>query len=95
MLFTNELQKRLEDTGIYCLTIHPGSVLTELQRGLRHFLARTRIIIQSGMMKSWPIMRVLTPFTLVASLILATPEQGALIQLYAATSPEIEEKDLK
>ncbi|KAF9040443.1 short chain dehydrogenase [Hymenopellis radicata] len=77
ILFTNELQKRLEGTGIYCLSVHPGVVNSELGR---------------GMAESWPIIK---PFLGLAWLVLLTPYQGALTSLYAATSPEVEEKDLK
>ncbi|KAE9406078.1 NAD(P)-binding protein [Gymnopus androsaceus JB14] len=80
ILFTNELQTRLIESGttnIYCLSVHPGSVNTELVR---------------GPIQSWPI---LAPLFSLAKYIALTPEQGALTQLYAATAPEVEEKDLK
>ena len=32
VLFTNELAKRLENTGVYAYSLHPGSVQTELLR---------------------------------------------------------------
>ncbi|KAJ3726894.1 hypothetical protein C8R42DRAFT_621607 [Lentinula raphanica] len=80
ILLTNELQKRLIESGttnIYCLAVHPGVVATELTR---------------GPLQTWPF---LAPFEKFARLFFVTPEQGALTQLYAATSPEVEEKDLK
>ncbi|KAJ3978801.1 short chain dehydrogenase [Lentinula detonsa] len=81
ILLTNELQKRLAESGttniVYCLSVHPGVVDTELIR---------------GPLQSWPI---LAPLAKITKLFSVTPEQGALTQLYAATSPEIEEKDLK
>ncbi|KIK64544.1 hypothetical protein GYMLUDRAFT_220981 [Collybiopsis luxurians FD-317 M1] len=80
ILFTNELQKRIEESGcnnIYCLSAHPGPVATELTR---------------GPLQSWPILSPLEP---IARLISKTPQQGTLTQLYAATSPEVEEKGLK
>jgi len=80
ILFTNELQTRLAESGtnnIYCTSVHPGSVSTELTR---------------GPLQSWP---VLTPFISLIKPLLLTPEQGALTQLYAATAPEVEQKDLK
>ncbi|KAJ3829618.1 short chain dehydrogenase [Lentinula raphanica] len=80
ILFTNELQKRLTESGtnnIYCLSVHPGGVSTELTR---------------GPLQSWPF---LAPLEQIARMFLATPEQGALTQLYAAGSLEVEEKDLK
>ncbi|KAJ7261264.1 hypothetical protein B0H12DRAFT_1201525 [Mycena haematopus] len=33
ILFTNELQRRLAGTGIYCLSVHPGLVATNIYRG--------------------------------------------------------------
>ncbi|KAJ3759959.1 short chain dehydrogenase [Lentinula raphanica] len=80
ILLTNELQKRFIESGItnvYCLSIHPGVVATELARGPS---------------QSWPL---IAPLWKVIPRFLKTPEQGALTQLYAATSPEVEEKDLK
>ncbi|KAF5381940.1 hypothetical protein D9757_007580 [Collybiopsis confluens] len=80
ILFTNELQKRIDESGtknIFCLSLHPGAVSTELTR---------------GPLQSWPILSPLVPIT---SLFLKTPLQGALTQLYAATSPEVEEKNLR
>lgn len=38
MVFTQELQKRLDDTGIICLSVHPGGVATEISRsGLKAY----------------------------------------------------------
>ncbi|KAK7006771.1 hypothetical protein R3P38DRAFT_3036741 [Favolaschia claudopus] len=33
ILFTNELQRRLADSSIYCLSVHPGLVATNIYRG--------------------------------------------------------------
>ncbi|KAE9409502.1 NAD(P)-binding protein [Gymnopus androsaceus JB14] len=80
ILFTNELQKRLNESGtknIYCISVHPGGVSTELMR---------------GPIQSWPY---LWPVFSFMSMIFLAPEQGALTQLYAATAPEVEEQDLK
>ncbi|KAJ3788752.1 hypothetical protein GGU10DRAFT_409782 [Lentinula aff. detonsa] len=77
MLFTNELQKRLEGTRIYCLSVHPGVISTD---------------IWLGMNQSWPW---LSPLHAIRRRLMLTPYQGALTQLYAATSPEVEAKDLK
>jgi len=80
ILFTNELQQRLIESGttnIFCTSVHPGGVSTELMR---------------GPLQSWPI---LSPLVVVAKMMLLSPDQGALTQLYAATAPEVEEKDLK
>jgi len=77
ILFTNELQKRLDGTGIYCLSVHPGIISTN---------------IWLGMNQSWPW---LSPLGAMSRHVMITPYQGALTQLYAATSLEVEEKDLK
>ncbi|KAA1069162.1 hypothetical protein PGT21_014773 [Puccinia graminis f. sp. tritici] len=81
ILFNSELQRRLEGTNIHCLAVHPGVVDTDLFRGLG---------------ESFPLLK---PFLGVKSLfrgtVLISPEQGAITQLYAATSPEVVEKNLK
>ena len=46
-----------------------------------------------GVIGSWG--RWTTPFVKLASLVLLTPDDGALTSLYCATSPEIEEKKLR
>ncbi|KAJ4481029.1 short chain dehydrogenase [Lentinula aciculospora] len=98
ILLTNELQKRLDESGttnIYCLSVHPGGVATELSRGTKRlpdFLFLPNLRRCSGPLQSWPF---LAPLSRVVRFLLLTPEQGALTQLYAATSPEVEEKNLK
>ncbi|PLW12726.1 hypothetical protein PCANC_18150 [Puccinia coronata f. sp. avenae] len=76
VLFTNELQKRLSDTNIYCLSVHPGFVRSEIASDL------------FGEALSQFLMKLARP-------IIASPHQGALTQLYAATSHEIEDKRLR
>ncbi|POW05391.1 hypothetical protein PSTT_09728 [Puccinia striiformis] len=76
VLFTNELQKRLSDTSIYCLSVHPGLVASDIFNG-----------IMSDFLTNW--------FTKFGSYIIASPHEGALTQLYAATSPDIEIKGLR
>lgn len=44
------------------------------------------------MNQSWPW---LSPLSTISRQVMITPYQGALTQLYAATSLEVEEKDLK
>ncbi|KAJ3104093.1 hypothetical protein HDU97_009542 [Phlyctochytrium planicorne] len=78
ILFTKELQKRLEAKGygnIRCNAVHPGGVSTNLASQSTH---------STQYMPSWVV--GLMPY------FLATPEYGALSQLYAATSPEIDSK---
>ncbi|CAG8784341.1 21460_t:CDS:2 [Cetraspora pellucida] len=78
ILFTLELNKRLSETNVYCNSVHPGSINTELTRG---------IVDNWG---SW-----IKPILSVINLFLLTPDDGALTQLYCATSPEIEEKNYR
>ncbi|PLW06905.1 hypothetical protein PCANC_17951 [Puccinia coronata f. sp. avenae] len=81
ILFNSELQRRLEGTNIHCLAVHPGVVDTDLFRGLG---------------ESFPLLKpVLGIKSIFRGTVLISPEQGALTQLYAATSPEVSEKQLK
>ncbi|RIB26761.1 hypothetical protein C2G38_2138145 [Gigaspora rosea] len=77
ILFTIELNKRLSETNVYCNSLHPGIIKTEITRG---------IVANWG---TW-----LNPIISITSLFLLSPDDGALTQLYCATSPEIEEKNL-
>ncbi|KAG0152365.1 hypothetical protein CROQUDRAFT_649757 [Cronartium quercuum f. sp. fusiforme G11] len=81
ILFNNELQKLLQDTNIICLAVHPGLVATELTRGLE---------------QSYPQLECLGTFLkTILQWISSTPYAGAQTQLYAATSPEVEETNLR
>lgn len=79
-MFSRGLHKRYGDK-IIINSVHPGGVNTELKRGV---------------IESFPIFNylgwIVDP---ILYLIFLTPEQGALASLYAATSPEIEEKDYR
>ncbi|KAG0147847.1 hypothetical protein CROQUDRAFT_655640 [Cronartium quercuum f. sp. fusiforme G11] len=77
MVFTQELQSRVDDCGILCLSVHPGAVSTEISR--------------SGL-KSFPY---LAPFMFIQDYVMMSPQDGAITQLYAATCPEVKEKQLK
>ncbi|ORE08105.1 NAD(P)-binding protein [Rhizopus microsporus var. microsporus] len=77
ILFTRELNKRLENKGIknvYVNCNHPGVVRSDLFRHL----------YKPGSWKEW-----------LSNLIFISTEDGALTQLYLATSPEVEEKDIR
>lgn len=95
---TNELQRHLIETGtnnLYCLSVHPGGVSTELSRGNSYCILlhnSDAYFLCSGPIESWPGIAALFSFT---NRLLLTPEQGALTQLYAATALEVEEKDMK
>ncbi|XP_017958897.1 retinol dehydrogenase 12-like [Drosophila navojoa] len=74
ILFTRELAKRLEGTGVTVNALHPGVVDTELGRHMK-ILNGTfgRIVIRSLL---WPFLK--------------TPKSGAQTTLYAALDPDLE-----
>ncbi|CAJ0871523.1 3562_t:CDS:10 [Entrophospora sp. SA101] len=78
ILFTVELNKRLEGKQVYANSLHPGIIKTELSRGA---------------IDNWGKLAI--PFVKLLSLASLTPNDGALTSLYCATSPEIEEKNLR
>ncbi|CAG8442231.1 16256_t:CDS:2, partial [Acaulospora colombiana] len=79
ILFSLELNKRLSDKEVYVNSVHPGIVNTELLRGVEENYG------------FWvkPLTRS------VSNIFFTSPENGALTQLYCATSPEIVEKNLR
>jgi len=79
VLFASALAKRVAGKRIYANSCHPGAVRTNLGR---HVQAEA-----SGMVDSF--------FQNFEDFALMTPNQGALTQLYLATSPEIEEKEIR
>lgn len=108
VLFNNELQKRLDDTKIICLAVHPGFVYT----GLADHLLPNRT--QSESLSSASVRDILVSLKVVGlrlyavvffgllwlfgpliNLLISSAKQGAQTQLYAATSPEIETKNLR
>ncbi|KAG9297689.1 hypothetical protein G9A89_011204 [Geosiphon pyriformis] len=79
ILFTRELDRRLEGKQIYCNSVHPGVVKTDLTQGIT---------------QAWG--KMVIPFLAVNNALFGkSTDEGALNQLYAATSPEIEEKNLR
>ncbi len=60
-------------TGVTCNSLHPGSIRTELTRHLE------------GGLSDW----VRSVIAVLASPFLMTADDGALTQLYLATSPEV------
>jgi len=83
VLFTQELAERLKDKDIYVNTLNPGGVSTELQR---HALDKGRSYFGDSPVKFGEYL---------VSLIFWTPDDACLTQLYAATSPEIKEKNIR
>jgi len=81
ILMSNEIARRYADSGIYALSVHPGSVATELLRGPK---------------QSWGgfLTALMSPLLWLTYKFQLTPEQGAITQLYAATSPEVVQKKL-
>lgn len=74
ILFTYELARRLEGTGVTATVLHPGWVATQFaQNNLRGFMALVR-----------PFYRLFQKLTAI------TPEQGADTMIYLASSPEVE-----
>ncbi|KFH63390.1 hypothetical protein MVEG_10800 [Podila verticillata NRRL 6337] len=81
ILYTKALARRLEERGhdkVFVNAIHPGYVLTDIDVGVENTVG---IIVA----------KFATTFRRVAG---RDVEDGALTQLYCATSPEIEEKGL-
>ncbi|KAF9303811.1 hypothetical protein BGZ74_003003 [Mortierella antarctica] len=79
LLFGKALARRLKDERVYVNIVHPGSVATELNRSSQETFGRTAGLLLEYMTK----------------IVGMAPEDGALTQLYCATSPEIENKDIR
>jgi len=77
VLFAQELASRFgNESGVYVNALHPGGIRTNLAR---------HIPVTGGE-------RLALLFTLVAGPLLMSPEQGAVTQLFVATSPEVEQR---
>ncbi|XP_010730056.3 retinol dehydrogenase 13 [Larimichthys crocea] len=74
VLFTRELAKRLQGTGVTVNAVHPGIVATELGR-------------HTGMHQSAFSSSILSPFF---SMLVKSPELGAQPSVYLAVSEEME-----
>jgi len=78
VMFSYELSRRLQNSGITVNALHPGVVATELGRYLFPSLTSEEEL-------PWwskPLLSVATSFLL-------TPEQGAQTSIYLASSPEV------
>ncbi|MGM0506781.1 MAG: oxidoreductase [Bacteroidota bacterium] len=74
-LFARELDRRGEPFGIHAWSVHPGSILTPLQRHLtREEMIDLGWVNEKG--------ELINPT-------FKTPEQGAATQVWAATSPDL------
>lgn len=79
ILFGKALARRLQGEKVYVNMPHPGFVQTDLARNNKDSLGA----VAAGL------------YDAAGALCAATPKVGCLNQLYCATSPEIEEKDLR
>ncbi|KAF9103358.1 hypothetical protein BGX29_003450 [Mortierella sp. GBA35] len=78
-LFGKALARRLASEKVYVNILHPGLVATKLTKNNKVEKVTFRDRV----------------FKLLTSAVAVTPEVGALTQLYLATSPEVEEKDIR
>ncbi|KAF9367865.1 hypothetical protein CPB97_005206, partial [Podila verticillata] len=79
LLFAKALARRLKSERVYVNITHPGYVATELNRQGEATFGKIGTKIVDSMTK----------------VVAMKPEVGALTQLYCATSPEIESKDIR
>jgi NAD(P)-dependent dehydrogenase (short-subunit alcohol dehydrogenase family) len=81
ILFTYELARRLEGTGVTVNCLHPGLVATHAGMDIRGPLGLLFRRYRDPVVRFW--LKVPKTFLL-------TPEQGAETTIYLATSPEVE-----
>ncbi|KAF9403375.1 hypothetical protein BGX21_004917 [Mortierella sp. AD011] len=79
VVFAKALARRLENESVYVNIAHPGSVQTKLQRYSGEAMGEQYTSAIETYYKYFGY----------------TPEVGSLTQLYLATSPEIEEKNIR
>lgn len=79
LLFAKALAQRLKDERVYVNIAHPGIVATELNRQGAETFGKFITTLIDTMVK----------------VVAMKPEVGALTQLYCATSPDIEKKDIR
>ncbi|KAF9199297.1 hypothetical protein BGZ59_004057 [Podila verticillata] len=79
ILFGKALARRLKDERVYVNIVHPGYVATELTRHGEDTFGKATAVF----------------FEYLTMVMAMKPEVGALTQLYCATSPEIENKDIR
>ncbi len=75
VLFTYELARRLDGTGVTVNALHPGIVATDF------WLSNTRFRRNNGMLRTLAMQ--------LTQLVMISPEQGAQTSIYLATSPEV------
>lgn len=79
ILYGKALARRLQNDRVYVNMAHPGFTATELNRHASESFGSF-----SGVMAG-----------AITKLVGKDPKQGAMTQLYLATSPEVEEKDIR
>lgn len=83
VLFTRALARRLEGKKVFANVCHPGGIKTNLGRHVEKSAELTVGKMASTMLDSF------------SRMVFMTPSQGAVTQLYLATSPEVEAKDIR
>lgn len=78
-LFARGLNRRLEGDGVKAFAVHPGGIITPLQR----FLEKEEMIALGWIDENGEVPEAAKPF-------FKTPEQGCSTSLWAATSPQLE-----
>lgn len=76
ILFTRELAKRLQNTGVTTYSLHPGVVRTEIAR---HYLDQYGVLAKLVLLLFFPIIW----------LCLKTPAQGAQTTIYCAVDESL------
>lgn len=85
ILFSAELDKRLNGSGVTSNSLHPGGITSGLQRYIVDAYSGTEESLFRTVLS-----RVHALSSAIASLcVLMTPEDGALTQLYVASAPEL------
>jgi NAD(P)-dependent dehydrogenase (short-subunit alcohol dehydrogenase family) len=80
VLFAVQLDALGKDAGVRAFALHPGAIMTPLQRHLaKEEMVAAGWIDEDG-----------TPLNLNPNLTFKTPEQGAATQVWAATSPQLD-----
>lgn len=78
-LFARELNRRLESDGVKAFSVHPGGIITPLQR----FLEKEEMIALGWIDENGEVPEAARAF-------FKTPEQGCSTTLWCATSPQLE-----
>ncbi|MBN1877424.1 MAG: SDR family oxidoreductase [Anaerolineae bacterium] len=86
VLFTYELARRLEGTGVTANTLHPGVVATDFAANNRGMVGR----LMRGVATHFAIHKGSKGlFTHLLQFVFLSPEQGAQTSIYLATAPEV------